>query len=244
MHRLPRRALCAAALLSAALTAACEDLPSGPQVWTREAAGRTWVAVAEPAGMASARGWMTWAAPAVQDSLRTLLAASARERRAGRLEVGLALEERAAELAVSSLVRTPDPVSTLAALAAVESWMERASGPVSTGRFPELGREAAAVRGLTDAARASLAAGDTAAACAHLTRASGMARRWTPIAVAARAVAEAEASIAADPDPSPDLVRARRLLRGAREGVAAGDHARGLQRAMYALQLIEHARGR
>jgi hypothetical protein len=244
MHPRPRRARLTAAFLSATLCAACDDLPSGPQVWTREAAGRQWVALSEPVGLPAARTWLTWTTPAAADSVRGLLAAAVRERRAGRIEVGLAEEQAAAELAAASLARSPDAPGVLLPLAAVESWAERAADPSASGRFPELARDRGAVLQMSAAARGALAAGDTAAACVALTRAAGIARRWTPMSVAVAAVVQAELAIAADPHPSPDLLRARQLLRGARMGVAAGDHARALQRALYALQLIEHARRR
>jgi len=240
MPQRPSRVTLAALLLAAAVTSACEDLPAGPQVWTREAVGRRWVAVGEPVGLPSARGWVGWSASA--DSVRALMSAAGRERGAGRLELALAGEDAAAELAARTARQVP-ATAVLSGLAAVDSWAERASVPAEDG-FAELAHDVEGVRSLADAARASLAAGDTTAACVQMTRAANLARRWTPMSVATRAVVQAELAIALDPDPSPELQRARRLLRGAREGVAAGDHARALQRALYALQLIEHERGR
>jgi hypothetical protein len=240
----PRRAIRAAVLLAAALLSACDELPSGPQVWTREAVGRRWVAVAEPAGLPSARSWVGWADPVAADSVRGLLAAAIRDRRSGHIELALAAEQAAAEVGAAHLARTPDAVTVLSAAAAVDRWLELAAEPASSGLYPELAHDRDAVAALRESARVSLAAGQTADACLTLTRAGGVARRWTPTAVAAAAVVQAELSIAADPTPSTDLLRARRLLRGARDGMASGDQARALQRALYALQLIEHDRGR
>jgi hypothetical protein len=237
----PRRGPFAALLLAAALTAACEDLPTGPQVWTRDAAGRRWVAVAEPVGLPSARGWLAWTASG--DSVRGLLSLAARERRAGRLENALSGEAEAAELAARTLGEVPTGV-VLSGLASVDSWVERAAEPAESGTFAELQQDLEAVRALADESRAALATGDRSTACLQMTRAANLARQWTPMAVAARAVVQAELAISRDPDPSAELLRARRLLRGAREGVASGDHARALQRALYALQIIEHEGGR
>ncbi len=237
-----RRALWAlrAALACAAL-GACADVPSAPESFVREAGGATWVAVVEPAGLPTARTWLA-SLPAhvpAGDAARATLAEAARVRRTGAMESSLALEDRAAREAAAALPQAPEARVVLSALAAADEWADRASVRTAGGRFPELARAEAAVREGSVRARALLAAGDTLAAVREIAVAAEAARSWTPVAVALRVVRDAEARIDATPNPSAGLVRARRLLRGAREGIAIGDHARALQRAMYALQLIE-----
>jgi hypothetical protein len=121
MPHLSRRGLPAAALALLLASTACDDLPSGPQVWTRDAVGRRWVAIAEPVGMPSARSWAPWDPALTQDSARGLLLAAARERRSGRIEVALAAEQEAAELAAAGLARTPAATAVLSPLAALAS---------------------------------------------------------------------------------------------------------------------------
>ncbi len=237
-----RRVLAAlqAAVACAAL-GACADVPSAPESFVREAGGATWVAVVEPAGLPTARTWLS-AFPGhtpAGDAARATLAEAARVRRTGSLEGFLALEDRAAREAAAALPRAPEARVVLSALAAADEWVERASVRTAGGRFPELARAESSVREGSVRARSLLAAGDTLAAVREIALAAESARSWTPVSVALRVVRDAEARIDATPNPSAGLVRARRLLRGAREGIAIGDHSRALQRAMYALQLIE-----
>jgi hypothetical protein len=243
---MPRPILTALAVLACSALGACADLPSGPHSFVREAAGTTWVAVVEPAGLPTARTWLA-AVPAGApegEAARATLVEAARVRRAGDLESALALEDRAALEAATSLSRAPEPQVVLAALAAVDAWAERAAVRTAEGRFPALALAERAAREGAAQARAHLAAGDTLAAVREVTRAAEKAHAWAPLAVALRAVRQAEGYIERSPAPSPELQRARHLLRGAREGVALGDHTRAMQRAMYALQLIEQDRRR
>ena len=230
------RALYAA--LACAALGACADAPSAPESFVREAGGATWVAVVEPAGLPSARTWLAGGG-AEGDAARATLAEAARVRRTGAIEASLALENRAAREAAAALTRAPDAQVVLSALAAADEWVQRSSVRTAGARFPDLARAEAGVRELAARSRSLFAAGDTLGAVRELTRAAEWARSWAPMSVALRVVRDAEARIDATPNPSAGLVRARRLLRGAREGIAIGDHARALQRAMYALQLIE-----
>lgn len=127
----------------------------------------------------------------------------------------------------------------LVALAAADEWAERAALRTEGGRFPELARAELCVRAGSDRARALMIAGDTLAAVREIALVAEAARAWAPLAVALRAVRDAERRIDATPNPSANLLRARHLLRGAREGVAMGESMRALQRATYALQLID-----
>ncbi|HEX8363446.1 MAG TPA: hypothetical protein VF613_25220 [Longimicrobium sp.] len=237
-----RRALGAlyAAFACAAL-GACADVPSAPESFVRDAGGATWVAVVEPAGLPTARTWLSAfpdQAPA-SSAARATLAEAARVRRTGAMEAFLTLEDRAAREAAAALPAAPEARVVLSGLAAADEWVERASVRTVGGRFPELARAELAVRENGARARSLLAAGDTLGAVREITIAAEVARAWAPVSVALRVVRDAEARIDSTPNPSAGLVRARRLLRGAREGIAIGDHARALQRAMYALQLIE-----
>jgi hypothetical protein len=59
------------------------------------------------------------------------------------------------------------------------------------------------------------------------------------MAVGLRLLASAEARLNAGGRSDPNAKRARSLLIGAREGLAAGDSIRALRRAVYALQLLD-----
>ncbi len=244
-----RRPLRAFAAALACAASACADLPTGPESFVREAGGSVWVAVVEPAGLPTARGWLgalPGNAPEGAAARNTLREAS-RVRKKGNMEGALLLEDRAAREAAAALRHPPEARLLLAALAAADEWAERAALRTGGGRFPELARAELGVREGGARARARMAAGDTLAAAREIALLAETARAWAPLSVALRAVRDAERRIDATPNPSPNLMRARHLLRGAREGVAMGEPMRSLQRATYALQLIEQersARGR
>lgn len=220
--------------------AGCGDGPTAPTSYAQEVQGRIWVAVTEPYGLPDARTWEPYVAPGspVLAQLREMSSAAGRARRAGRLEEAAALEGRAAVTA-AAVARITDPLPLVRSLDALERWEQNAATRLESGRYPELERAVAEVAGLRDAARALLARGDTAAAVVQLARAAERVRYETPAAVALRLVAAAEARIDSAAAPTERMRRARRLLRGAREGMATGDHARALRRAVYALQLLE-----
>ncbi len=235
-HRLAR-----AALLVALAAAACGDLPTGADSYVREAGGATWVAIVEPAGLPDARTWLPYVpagSPALA-AVRQLQAGAAKARRDGRAEEALALDAQAARAAAAAVAAAPPPQMALEAVAALESWVQRAEARLATGSFPDLAAAVERVQAERDAARGFLAAGDTNAAVGALARAAEAARELSPVAVALRAIAAAEARIAAYDTPSDELRRAARLLRSAREGLATGDNARALQRVLYAIQLID-----
>lgn len=223
--------------LSCAALCACSDLPSAPESFVREAGGATWVAVVEPVGLPTARTWLAAAPQGL--AARATLAEAARVKKTGDVEASFALEERAAHEAAGALPRAPEARLVLGSLAALDEWADRAALRTEGGAFAELAGAERAVREGSARAHAALAAGDTLAAVREIAGAAETARRWSPVAVALRVVRDAEARIDATPNPSANLIRARHLLRGAREGVAIGDQMRALQRAMYALQLIE-----
>ncbi|HEX8831428.1 MAG TPA: hypothetical protein VF705_09700, partial [Longimicrobium sp.] len=130
---MPLRSLRALGALSATLACAalgaCADMPSAPESFVREAGGATWVAVVEPAGLPTARTWLS-ALPGHApegEAARATLSEAARVRRTGAMEGFLALEDRAAREAAAALPRAPEARVVLSALAAADEWVDRAS---------------------------------------------------------------------------------------------------------------------
>jgi hypothetical protein len=220
--------------------AACEDSPTGPTSYAHVADGRTWVAVAEPAGLAAVESWLPYVGtgPAAE-RIGALRADAASARSAGRVEVARALEAEAFAVAGAALERTPGSEALRPALAALDAWTMRAAGRLDVDPDGGLAAAAAEVGDLHRAAHASLARGDTAAAVAEITRASAVAREWSPVSVGLRLLARAEERLDAGGASEPVAARARRLLAGAREGLVTGDSVRAVRRALYALQLLE-----
>lgn len=239
MHRPHRRAL--AALASLLLLAACDDGPTAPTSYVQHAAGATWVAVTEPAGLPRVETWLPYV-PAESEAGRTLREMrdrAAKARTAARVEEALQLEDEMMRLAARSLSRAPEPARLLASAVALESWADRARARLETGSYPELAAAAATVSGHAHAARAALATGDTHGAVLHVTDGAILAREHAPLAVGLRLMAAVEARLASGPAQSAGVRRARHLLADAREGLATGDSVRALRRAVYALQLLE-----
>jgi hypothetical protein len=220
--------------------AACDDSPTGPTSYAHVADGRTWVAVAEPAGLAAVESWLPYvgAGPAAE-RVRVLRAEAVAARSAGRVEDARALEAEAFAAAGAALERTPGSDVLRPALAALDAWTMRAAGRLDVDPDAGLAEAAAEVGDLHRAAQASLARGDTAAAVAEITRASSLAREWSPVSVGLRLLARAEDRLDAGGASGETALRARRLLAGAREGLATGDSVRAVRRALYALQLLE-----
>lgn len=244
MLRSLRHTALPAALALSALTAACGDAPTAPTSFAREAGGRTWVAVAEPAGLPVARTWLPYLAPASAAHVRELQAAADEARRAGRLEEALEGDGAARMAAASLLGSDPPPARVRAALSALEAWEAHAAERLQAASYPGLDSVAAVVALRRGEARAALAAGDTRGAALRLAEGAEAARTTSPVAVALRLVTDAERRIDDDPSPSADLKRARLLLRLSREAMATGDQTRAMRRAWYALQLIDAADAR
>jgi hypothetical protein len=219
--------------------AACEDGPTAPTSYVQEAEGRTWVM--EPDGLPSAATWLPYVdrgSPALA-RIHDLRAAAGKLRRAGRLELAAAMEAKAGRVAAASLARSPAPDALARSFAALERWSASAGERLESGSYPELRDAVEAVHRMADSARAGLARGDTATAAVQLTLAADRVREQAPSAVALRLVAAAEARLATVRDPGENLLRAKRLLRGAREGMVTGDYRRALRRAVYALQIVD-----
>lgn len=240
-HFAPLAAIAAAVLA----LAACGDAPTLPTSFAQQAGGRTWVAVAEPAGMPDARTWLPFLTRPDAQRIRGMLADAGRLRRGGDLEAGLDAESAARVEAARALAADPPQPSLVAALSALREWETRASDRLRAGQYPALDSAMAAVATRRAEAEAALAQGDRRGAAAIVAEAGEMARDWSPVRVALRLVESAEARIDADPAPSPDLRRARLLLRTAREAMATGDQTRAMKRAWYAQQIIDaHDAGR
>lgn len=235
-----RTLACCCALVA---VAACADAPTGPTSYVQVAEGRTWVAVAEPEGIPTAATWLPHvpAGSPVQGQVRELRDGAGKMRRSGRLEQAAAMEAQAARLAAASL-RTAPADELARSFTALESWTDRANQRMETGSYPELAGAVQAVEQLSAAARAALERGDATEAAVQLTLAAEQVHEQSPPAVALRLVAAAEARIDAAANPTEGMKRARRLLRGAREGMSTGDYARALRRAVYALQLLDAER--
>ncbi|HEX9939921.1 MAG TPA: hypothetical protein VGB15_22495 [Longimicrobium sp.] len=228
------------ACLAAALAlAACGDGPTLPTSFAREAGGRTWVAVAEPAGMPDARTWLPYLAPADAQRIRAMVHDAARVRRGGELETGLEQEARARLGAARALAHDPPAPRVMGALAAVREWETRAADRLRAGSYPGLDSAVTAVAALRAQAEAALDRGEPRAAALLLAEAGEAARDHSPMRVALRLLQRSEQRIDSDPEPTPDMRRARRLLRGAREAMATGDQMRAMKRAWYAQQILD-----
>ncbi|MFL5537421.1 MAG: hypothetical protein ACJ8J0_00420 [Longimicrobiaceae bacterium] len=229
----------AAPLALCAALAACGDAPTLPTSFAREAGGKTWVAVREPAGLADARSWLPYLAADDAARVRQAQAAADAARREGRLEAALELDAEARLAAASLLAADPPPARVPAALSALREWEARAAERLEAGSYPALQATAAVVAARRAEAEAALARGDARAAVVHLAEGGEAARGASPVAVALRLVASAEQRIDGEASPSADLRRARLLLRLSREAMATGDQTRAMKRALYALQLID-----
>lgn len=221
------------------MLAACEDSPTAPATYAHVADGRTWVAVAEPAGLPTMDTWLPFVGVEAAADLRTLRGEAARARGAGRIEEARAMEAEGFARAARALHRTPDEREVLVALAALESWVSRAEARLLVDDDAELAATVEHVRALHREARAVLAAGERTAAVVHVTDAAAAAREWSPVAVGLRLLARAEHRLETGEVPDEAAQRARRLLVGAREGLATGDTVRAVRRALYALQVLD-----
>jgi hypothetical protein len=233
------------ALFVVALLPACEDGPAGPGVYTHPADGRTWIAVEVPEATPTLRTWLPYVrqersvADSALDQVRALTADADRLRRAGNLEAASEAEAAAMLLAARSLTQHPPAHVLTISLAALQQWSDRAAAALAHGDFHELAGVVLEVRARRTAAVQALQQGDTAAAVVEIATGSSLVHAQSPEAVAARALLSAERRLASLSLQGADAARATRLLRHARESLAAGDQMRALRRALYALQLAE-----
>jgi hypothetical protein len=227
-------AACALAL------AGCEDAPTASSAHVQSAGGKLWVAVSPPRPLPDARTWL----PALGKGeaagrVEALRDRARRLRSRVELEEAVRTEEEAARLAASSLGRAPSARVVREALGAVDAWTGAAERTLLAAPSPELAQGVLGVRREREAAGRALARGDTLAAVGHLATAAGVARGWSPHAVALRVYARAESRVRRAGLSRPDSLRAERLLRHARQAVLTGDSGRAFRRATYALQLLD-----
>lgn len=154
---------------------------------------------------------------------------------------GRARRALAVRTAVPALVRATEPARWDTVRADVEAWIHTASGMTRHLSLPEVEQRIDAAR--EHLARADLAAGEEARAL-HTVLAAGELVETTPRAVARRMTAAAESAYgrSAGGAASPDrrsLKRAERLKDWAGQAVVEEDYLLAIQRAYYALQLLE-----
>src|SRR5690606_8909524 len=155
------------------------------------------------------------------------------------------LREAAIGLAAPVLAEWLDSAAMARSLYELERWL--AAAEAVAGGVDLVGIRAAldAGRGELHAARDAMSAHDSTAAVSALLRAADALDRTTPRSVAARLIGSAEVNLARILADSPrraadeTLQRADRLIRGAREALAEGDHALAIRRAYYANQLLD-----
>ncbi len=200
------------------------------------AAGSTAEAGPEPAASvdqpALARASALWAAA---DSL------------SARGEDGEALRREAYEVAVPVLAAGLDTAVLHRLQRRLERWASLASSAMKRADLPDLAARLESGRSLLADARQAEAAGDRAGAVRATLLASDGLSATTPPAVAARLTADAEALLSRiqfergerREDPAQHRIeRADRLVRGAREALAARQYELAIQRAFYARELL------
>ncbi len=161
------------------------------------------------------------------------------------------LREAAYALAAPVLAGTMDSAALAGTQARLDRWIGLAGGALRHAEFRDLSTALQDASGYLAAARGAGARGDRVEAVAMTLRAADRLSETTPQAVAARLSAEDEASLAtlrqARGQPTEEsrrsLERIERLVRGAREALAAGRYEVAIRRAYYARQLLvaEHA---
>jgi hypothetical protein len=131
------------------------------------------------------------------------------------------------------------------ARSALDNWTARATGIVADTPLQAVELNLGRARGLNAVAGNRAELGEWEAALRAILAAADLLLETTPRLIALRLTAAGEETLARDPDgpanlsASLPLQRAQRLLRGAREALAAGDHTLAIRRAFYARQLLE-----
>ncbi len=157
------------------------------------------------------------------------------------------LREAAYALAAPALAAAMDSTSLAGTQARLERWIALAGGALRHAEFRDLSTALHEASGDLAAARGAEARGDRVEEVAMTLRAADRLSETTPQAVAARLAAEDEAALGtlrqAGGAPSDEEARRRleridRLVRGAREALAAGRYEVAIRRAYYARQLL------
>jgi hypothetical protein len=173
------------------------------------------------------------------DHVRQLDQLAHQAQRDGRIGEAGELWREAERVAVLSLGAAPDALVLQRALHSIDFWSERVAGQVELASHPELAAAHAAVGAERAAAAGLLAEGDTAGAVLLIASAAGTIRDHAPQAVALRVLAAAERRLDPEALKEEATQRALHLLGNARQELVGGDPRRALQRALYALQILE-----
>lgn len=231
--------------ICAAVLAACDDAPTVPRAYVHPAEGELWVAITVPQGIPELSLWLPYLRGNASESarsldrVRTLQAESERARRAGNHERAVLLEEEAIQVMAGSLVTMPEVRLFLRSFTAFDAWLDRADAQLALTPLPQLEHVIRQVRTERRGAERALVEGDTVAAVALLATAALHVREQSPRVVALRVLERASARLETEGLDDVNSARARRLLANAREALLAGQDARALQRALYALQLAD-----
>lgn len=158
-----------------------------------------------------------------------------------------ALRENAYALVAPALAASMDSATLATTQARLERWIVLAGGALRHADLPDLSAAMDAAEGDLAEARGAEARHDRTAAVVATLRASDRLGETTPQAVAARLTVQDEAAldglrhVAGRPsgeEARRRLERIDRLVRGAREALAAGRYELAIRRAYYARQLL------
>lgn len=247
----PLRTVAALGLcLALALLGGCDDAPTMPDAIQRLAGGEEWAAMSAPQELPRLETWLPYLSRTgeqgrlAQRRVRELERLAQVARREGRLATAGELRREAERVAVLALERNPEAAVLQQALHSIDFWCERVRAGVDLTAAPELAASHEQVMTGRALAAERLAAGDTTGAVLEIAALSERIREHTPEAVALRVLRAAEQRLGpAAPDggtlDAAAAARALHLLGNARQELVSGDPRRALQRALYALQIIE-----
>ncbi|CAN5678580.1 hypothetical protein BH23GEM6_BH23GEM6_10840 [soil metagenome] len=216
-----------------------------PEAVHRLAGGEEWAAIAAPRELPQLETWLPYLSRgteqgrAAYQSVRELERLALQARRAGNLQESALLRNQAEQLTVASLERNPEPAVLQNALYSIDFWIGRVPSSIPLERNSSIAAALNEVTASRVAAAAMLERGDTAAALLEIMSASERIRQHTPEAVAIRVLANAESRIAPEMIGHAAAARALHLLGSARQELISGDPVRALNRALYALQIME-----
>lgn len=167
----------------------------------------------------------------------------------GEPAISTRMREEAYALAAPALARTYGEIELADVHDRLQRWIALAHGALGGDAASDIARTLDAGAALLDRARAAEARGERQEAFRVTLAAADLLLSTTPAAVAMRLIVDAEQVLeaaksvdveddAADDGRARSISRAERLLRGARQAVSEGDHARAIRRAYYARQLL------
>jgi hypothetical protein len=225
-----------------ALAGACADAPTFPAALRWLADGEDWVAVLPPADLPSATDWARYSGEvgevdAVVDRMTAMEAGVVTALTRGDVATAARMRSEAALLLGRSMTRVPDREVVDLAMGAIDLWTTRVALNVRLADTPALAAAVESISADRAAAASALARGDSLAAARTLMDAGERIRAWSPSLVAVRVLQRAETRVAQQANTGTAALRAEHLVRSARDALLAGDPARAMQRAIYALQL-------